>query len=92
MVPDGAGTDTLECTGSPVVLGAMHTGGAAVPGDADQVINRLVPQGTDYKLTLSWLYRPFHPWQWPKRTSTGWCFGRVGVHAKVRTQEVMTGL
>lgn len=52
----------------------------------------LVSQGTDYKLTLSWLYRPGHPWQWPVRTSTGWCLGRIGVHAKLRTNVVFTGL
>ena len=45
--------------------------------------------GIDYKLTLSWLYRPTHPWQWPVRTATGWCLGRIGIHAKMKRQEIL---
>lgn len=75
-----------------MVLGAVYAQGAADVGDAGQVGGAMVSQGTDYKLTLSWLYRPGHPWQWPRRTSTGWCLGRIGLHAKLRIHAVFTGL
>jgi hypothetical protein len=45
--------------------------------------------GRDYKVTLSYLYRPTHPWQWPVRTATGWCWGRIGLHAKAKVVEVL---
>lgn len=73
------------------MVGTLSRIDASADGDAEAVM-ALVSQGTDYKLTLSWLYRPGHPWQWPVRTSTGWCLGRIGVHAKLRTNVVFTGL
>ena len=50
----------------------------------------MTPAGRDYKLTVSFLYRPFHKWQLPIRTSTGWCLGRIGVHYRTQCNQFFT--
>ena len=59
--------------------------------NAQRPITVLHSVGTDYKLSLSVLLRPTHPWQWPIRTSTGWCFGRIGLHLKGSSTHLLRG-
>ena len=57
--------------------------------NAQMPVRVLQSVGTDYKLSVSFLVRPTHPWQWPVRTSTGWCLGRIGVHLKGSSKEIL---
>ena len=77
-------TDHRDDAWGDEILSAM-----LLRGELSGLMPVVTSLGRDYKLTLSWLYRPTHPWQWPVKTATGWCWGRIGLHAKGRVVEVL---